>query len=70
LNDEKEERNKRIIELSLNYNILSPHTAFFGIGKRFNGNNRHMVLREVPIKISADMVGTYRRRTVRMQNLI
>jgi len=54
LNDEKEERKKRIIELSLKYNILSPHTAFVGIEKRVNGNNDDMVLREVPIEISAD----------------
>jgi len=53
-NDEKENRKKRIIELSLKYNILSPYTAFVGIEKRVNGNNDDMVLREVPIQISAD----------------
>jgi hypothetical protein len=54
LSDEKEERKKRIIDLSLKYNILSPYTAFVGIEKRMNGNNDDMVLREVPIQISAD----------------
>jgi hypothetical protein len=43
-----------IIELSLKYNILSPHTAFVGIEKRTNASNADMVLREVPIEISAD----------------
>ncbi len=45
---------QRIIELSLKYNILSPHTAFVGIEKRANASNAEMVLREVPIEISAD----------------
>jgi len=45
---------QRIIELSLKYNILSPHTAFVGIEKRTNASNAEMVLREVPIEISAD----------------
>jgi hypothetical protein len=54
LNDEKEERKKRITELSLKYTILSPYTAFVGIEKRANGNNDEMVLREVPIEISID----------------
>jgi hypothetical protein len=45
---------QRIIELSLKYNILSPHTAFVGIEKRTNSSNADMVLREVPIEISAD----------------
>ncbi|CAF4099496.1 unnamed protein product [Rotaria sp. Silwood2] len=45
---------QRIIELSLKYNILSPHTAFIGIEKRTNANNADMMLREVPIEISAD----------------
>ncbi|CAF1446394.1 unnamed protein product [Adineta steineri] len=45
---------QQIIALSLKYNILSPHTAFVGIEKRTNGNNADMVLREVPIQISAD----------------
>ncbi|CAF5139402.1 unnamed protein product, partial [Rotaria sp. Silwood1] len=34
--------------------ILSPHTAFIGVEKRMNGSNADMVLREVPIQISAD----------------
>jgi hypothetical protein len=54
LNDDKEERKKRIIELSLKYNILSPYTAFVGIEKRVNGNNDDMILRKVSIQISAD----------------
>ncbi|CAF0713764.1 unnamed protein product [Adineta steineri] len=45
---------QQIIALSLKYNILSPHTAFVGIEKRTNGNNADMILREVPIQISAD----------------
>jgi hypothetical protein len=44
---------QRTIALSLKYNILSPHTAFVGIEKRSNVNNADMVLREVPIQISA-----------------
>ncbi|CAF3327511.1 unnamed protein product [Rotaria socialis] len=52
--DVKENEKKRIIELSLKHNILSPHTAFIGIEKRIDGNNTNMVLREVPIQISAD----------------
>ena len=45
---------QRIIDLSLKYNILSPHTAFVGVEKRTDGNNAQMVLREVPIRISSD----------------
>ncbi|CAF0991491.1 unnamed protein product [Rotaria sordida] len=52
--DEKEVTKKSIIELSLKYQILSPHTAFIGIEKRVNGSNADMILREVPIQISAD----------------
>ncbi|CAF0897560.1 unnamed protein product [Adineta steineri] len=52
--DDKEEIKKRIIELSLKYNILSPYTSFIGIEKRVNGNNDEMILREIPIQISAD----------------
>ncbi len=51
--DEKTTK-QRIIDLSLKYNILSPHTAFIGIEKRINGSNADMVLREVPIEISND----------------
>jgi stringent starvation protein B len=50
----KEATKKRIIQLSLEYNILSPHTAFVGIEKRANASNTDMILREVPIQISAD----------------
>ncbi|CAF3589685.1 unnamed protein product [Adineta steineri] len=50
----KETTEKRIIELSLKYNILSPYTAFVGVEKRMNASNTDMVLREVPIQISAD----------------
>ena len=51
---DKDEVKKRIIELSLKHHILSPHTAFVGVEKRIDGNNADMVLREVPIQISAD----------------
>ena len=44
----------RIIDLSLKYQILSPHTAFVGIEKRTNTSNDQMVLREVPIEVSSD----------------
>ncbi|CAF2955122.1 unnamed protein product [Rotaria sp. Silwood2] len=52
--DEKEITKQRIIELSLKYQILSPHTTFVGIEQRINGNNVGMFLREVPIQISTD----------------
>ena len=52
--DEKDVTKKRIIELSLKYKILSPHTAFVGVEKRQNASDAGMVLREVPIEISAD----------------
>ncbi|CAF1211559.1 unnamed protein product [Didymodactylos carnosus] len=52
--ESKNENTKQIIDLSLKYNILSPHTSFVGVEKRTNGNNSDMVLREVPIQISAD----------------
>ncbi|CAF4518255.1 unnamed protein product, partial [Rotaria sp. Silwood2] len=52
--DEQEIIKKRIIELSLKYQILSPHTAFIGVEKRANASNTDMVLREVPIQISTD----------------
>ncbi|UJR12930.1 hypothetical protein I4U23_017103 [Adineta vaga] len=45
---------QRIIAISLKYNILSPYTAFVGVEKRMNASNANMVLREVPIQISAD----------------
>ena len=32
----KEDTQKRIVDLSLKYNILSPHTAFVGVEKRLN----------------------------------
>lgn len=50
----KEMIKKRIIELSLKYNILSPYTAFIAVQKRINPNNDDMVLLEIPIQISAD----------------
>jgi hypothetical protein len=52
--DEKLATKKRVIQLSLKHKILSPYTAFIGIEKRANANNVDMVLREVPIQISAD----------------
>ena len=54
ITDEKDATKKRIIELSLKYKVLSPHTAFVGVEKRPDGSNANMVLREVPIQISAD----------------
>ncbi|CAF2145922.1 unnamed protein product [Rotaria magnacalcarata] len=54
IDNEKEKTKKHIIELSLKHNILSPHTAFVGIEKRVNSTNVDMVLREIPIQISAD----------------
>ena len=45
---------EQIIEISLQHNILSPYTAFVGVEKRTNTSNDNMVLREVPIQISAD----------------
>ncbi|UJR34811.1 hypothetical protein I4U23_027592 [Adineta vaga] len=45
---------KRITELSLQYHILSHHTAFVGVEKRINSNNADMILSEVPIQISVD----------------
>ena len=54
-NYSKDHIKQRIIDLSLRYNILSPYTAFIGIEKRLHtGNNNNMILREVPIQISAD----------------
>ncbi|CAF2642334.1 unnamed protein product [Rotaria sp. Silwood2] len=50
----KEIEKKRLIELSVKYKILSPHTAFIGIEKRINEDNTKMLLREIPIQISAD----------------
>ncbi|CAF1033410.1 unnamed protein product [Adineta steineri] len=50
----EETTKQRIITLSLKYNILSPHTAFVGIEKRTNTSNTDMILREIPIQISAD----------------
>ncbi|CAF3924382.1 unnamed protein product, partial [Rotaria sp. Silwood1] len=52
--DEKEIIKKSIIELSLKYQILSPYTAFIGVEKRVNVSNADMLLREIPIEISAD----------------
>jgi hypothetical protein len=45
---------EHIVELSLKNHILSPYAAFDGIEKRVNASNADMVLREVPIQISAD----------------
>ncbi|CAF1159627.1 unnamed protein product [Adineta steineri] len=50
----EETTKQRIITLSLKYNILSPLTAFVGIEKRTNTSKTDMILREVPIQISAD----------------
>ena len=56
----KEEVKQRIIDLSLKHKILSPYTAFVGIEKRPNSSNAEMILREVPIEISADDKNLYR----------
>jgi hypothetical protein len=50
----KEIIKERIVEISLKHSILSPYTAFVGIEKRVNASNADMILREVPIQISAD----------------
>jgi len=55
----KEDYNKkRVIDISLKYNILCPYTAFIGIETRTDlsakNTNSNMVLREIPIEISAD----------------
>jgi hypothetical protein len=50
----KETIKRNIIDISLKYNILSPYTAFVGVENRVDGNNSDMILREVPIQISAD----------------
>ncbi|CAF0735625.1 unnamed protein product [Didymodactylos carnosus] len=50
----KEQIKEKIIEISLKHNILSPYTAFVGVEKRVNASNANLVLREVPIDISAD----------------
>ena len=49
----KEQIRERIVEISLKYNILSPYTAFVGVEKRTKASDADMVLREVPIQISA-----------------
>jgi len=54
----EDDNKKRIIDISLKYNILCPHTAFIGIETRTDSSaknvNSNMVLREIPIEISAD----------------
>jgi uncharacterized coiled-coil DUF342 family protein len=50
----KETIKERIVQISLEHNILSSFTAFVGIEKRMNASNADMVLRKVPIEISAD----------------
>ena len=57
---------QRIIDLSLKYKILSPYTAFVGIEKRPNSSNAEMILREVPIEISADDKNLYRSAPMRL----
>ena len=56
----EEQVKQRIIDLSLKHKILSPYTAFVGIEKRPNSSNAEMILREVPIEISADDKNLYR----------
>jgi Ca-activated chloride channel family protein len=54
----EDDNKKRITDISLKYNILCPHTAFIGIETRTDSSaknaNSNMVLREIPIEISAD----------------
>ncbi|CAF1087603.1 unnamed protein product [Didymodactylos carnosus] len=54
----EDDNKKRAIEISLKYNILCPHTAFIGVETRTDPSSRNlnanMVLREIPIEISAD----------------
>ena len=50
----EDNKKKQLIDISLKYSILCPHTAFIGIEKRINSSNDNMALREVPIQISAD----------------
>ncbi|CAF3076197.1 unnamed protein product [Rotaria sp. Silwood2] len=54
----EDDRKKRAIATSLKYNILCPYTAFIGIETRTDPSvknaNSNMVLREIPIEISAD----------------
>ncbi|CAF1058007.1 unnamed protein product [Adineta steineri] len=52
--EKKQEIQEKIVKLSLTYNILCPYTAFIAVEKRLNSSNDEMVLREVPIEISAD----------------
>ncbi len=49
----KETIKERIVQISLEHNILSSFTAFVGIEKRVNASNADMILREVSIEISA-----------------
>ncbi|CAF2727638.1 unnamed protein product [Rotaria sp. Silwood2] len=51
---DKELTKRCIIELSLKYQILSPHTAFIGVEKQVDSSNADIILREVPIQISTD----------------
>ena len=64
--DHKTSDQQRIIDLSLKYQILSPHTAFVGIEKRTNSSNDEMVLREVPIEVSSDDQHLIRSAPVRL----
>ncbi|CAF4668073.1 unnamed protein product, partial [Rotaria sp. Silwood1] len=54
----EDDRKKQAIAISLKYNILCPYTAFIGIETRTDPStknvNSNMVLREIPIEISAD----------------
>ncbi len=52
--EDEQMRKKKMIELSLNYGILSPYTAFIGVEKRINASSADMAVREVPIQISTD----------------
>jgi hypothetical protein len=54
LNAQKPMDRESLVNLSIKYGILCPHTAFIGVERRLNANsesNANMELREVPIMI-------------------
>ncbi|CAF2911440.1 unnamed protein product [Rotaria sp. Silwood2] len=50
----KEDIKQRIIDLSLQYNILSRYTVFIGIEKYLSNSSQDIAIREVPIQMSID----------------
>ena len=56
--------NERLVDLSIKYGILCPHTAFIGLEKRLNADaesNAVMELREVPITLGPSSTNRFRR---------